>query len=171
MPVTNPWLAGPVPTAKLDRARLEERILNLLSSLNTCVLATAGPDGPLATPMRYYHLDFAILLTASPASPKMRNLSIDPRVCVGIVAPLISQASSRGVQIFGEARIVNPGEPDHGHYWAAYRWESEHVERSRSLADPRCDPLIVIEAQRIVYTEHWLRREGYAPRQHWRAEA
>jgi len=118
MPVTNPWLTGPVPAAKLDRALLEERILNLLSSLNTCVLATGGPDGPLATPMRYYHLDFAILLTASPTSPKMRNLSVDPRVCVGIVAPLVSQASSRGAQIFGEARIVRPGEPDHDHYWA-----------------------------------------------------
>ena len=22
---------------------------------------------------------------------------------------------------------------------------------------------------RVVYTEHWLRRDGYAPRQHWRA--
>jgi hypothetical protein len=70
MPVTNPWLAGPARTAVLDRARLEERILNLLSSLNTCVLATAGPDGPLATPMRYYHLDFTILLTASPRRPR-----------------------------------------------------------------------------------------------------
>ncbi|MFE6855483.1 pyridoxamine 5'-phosphate oxidase family protein, partial [Streptomyces sp. NPDC057674] len=23
------------------------------------------------------------------------------------------------------------------------------------------------EAERIVYTEHWLRREGFAPRQFW----
>ena len=52
MPVTNPWLASSAHTAVLDRARLEERILNLLSSLNTCVLATAGLDGHLATPMR-----------------------------------------------------------------------------------------------------------------------
>jgi len=49
--VTNPWLAGPSPTRRLDRARLEERIVNLLSSQNMCVLATLGPDGPLATPV------------------------------------------------------------------------------------------------------------------------
>lgn len=27
---------------------------------------------------------------------------------------------------------------------------------------------MVIEADRIVYTEHWLRREGFAARQFWR---
>ncbi len=51
MPVTNPWRAGPSPKKRLDRERLEERILNLLPTQNTCVLATAGPDGPLATPV------------------------------------------------------------------------------------------------------------------------
>jgi hypothetical protein len=54
MPVTNPWLAGPTRTGQLSRERLEERILNLLSSQNMCVLATTGPSGPLATPIRYY---------------------------------------------------------------------------------------------------------------------
>jgi hypothetical protein len=80
MPVTNPWLAGPAPTRRLDRERLEERILNLLSSQNMCVLATTGTDGPLATPVRYFHLDFALMFTAAPDSPKMRNLARDPRV-------------------------------------------------------------------------------------------
>jgi hypothetical protein len=27
---------------------------------------------------------------------------------------------------------------------------------------------VVVEAERIVHTEHWLRREGFAPRQTWR---
>jgi hypothetical protein len=43
--VTNLWLAGPAPDKRLDRDRLEERILNLLSSQNICVLATSGPSG------------------------------------------------------------------------------------------------------------------------------
>jgi hypothetical protein len=65
MPVTNPWLAGPTPTRRLDRTRLEERILNLLSAQNMCVLATVVPDGPLATPVRYFHLDFTVVFTAA----------------------------------------------------------------------------------------------------------
>ena len=34
--VASPWLLGPAPTAALARDRLEERILNLLSSQNMC---------------------------------------------------------------------------------------------------------------------------------------
>lgn len=45
MPLTNPWLAGPAPTATLPRERLEERILNLLSSQNLAVIATVNADG------------------------------------------------------------------------------------------------------------------------------
>ncbi|MFD6713821.1 pyridoxamine 5'-phosphate oxidase [Micromonospora sp. TSRI0369] len=168
MPLTNPWLTGPAPTRKLDRDRLAERILNLLSSQNMCVLATVGPDGPLATPVRYYPLGFTLMFTAAPRSPKMRNIAADPRVSVGVFAPLVGLASSRGAQVFGSARVLGPEHPDRARHWAAFRWESEHAERGRSLAEPPEDPLVVIEADRIVYTEHWLRREGYAPRQHWR---
>ncbi|PYC63504.1 pyridoxamine 5'-phosphate oxidase [Micromonospora arborensis] len=168
MPLTNPWLSGPTPVKRLDRERLEERILNLLSSQNMCVLATTGPDGPLATPVRYYPLGFAVLFTAAPRSPKMRNIAADARVSVGIFAPLVGLASSRGAQLFGSARVLDPQHPDHAHYWAAFRWENEHAERGRRLSEPPEDTLVVIEAERIVYTEHWLRREGFAPRQFWR---
>ncbi|MGK5444317.1 pyridoxamine 5'-phosphate oxidase family protein [Micromonospora sp. URMC 105] len=167
MPVTNPWLAGPAPTARLDRDRLGERILNLLSSQNMCVLATVGPDGPLATPVRYFHLDFAVMFTAAPNTPKMRNIAADPRVSVGVFAPLVGQASSRGAQLFGRARVLSEDDPDFAHWWPAVRWQSDHVERSRPLDEPPAGPLVVIEAERIVYTEHWLRRDGYAPRQFW----
>lgn len=169
MPVTNAWLAGPPAHARLDRDRLKERILNLLSSQNMCVLATCGKDGPLATPVRYFHVDFAVMFTAAATSPKMRNLAGDPRASVGIFAPLVGQASSRGAQIFGSAQILSPSDDRFDYYWPAVRWQSDHVERSRSLDDPPLGPLVVIEAQRIVYTEHWLRRDGYSPRQIWTA--
>ncbi len=169
MPVTNPWLSGPTPTGTLPRERLEERILNLLSSQNMCVLATTGPDGPLATPVRYFPLGFTVMFTAAARSPKLRNIAADPRVSVGIFAPLVSLASSRGAQLFGTARVLDAGHPDRAGYWEAVRWENEHAERGRSLSEPPGDPLVVIEAVRVVYTEHWLRREGFAPRQVWRA--
>ena len=54
------------------------------------------------------------------------------------------------------------------HWPAVPPGRNEHVERGRSLAEPPEETLVVIEAERVVYTEHWLRREGYAPRQHWR---
>jgi nitroimidazol reductase NimA-like FMN-containing flavoprotein (pyridoxamine 5'-phosphate oxidase superfamily) len=168
MPLTNPWLAGPAPTARLDRDRLEERLRNLLSAQNMCVVATSGPDGPLATPVRYYSLDLAVIFSASPRSPKVRNIAADPRVSVGVFAPLVGLASSRGAQLFGVARVLSPDDPGHAGYWEAFRWENEHAERGRSLAEPPRETLVVIDPDRIVYTEHWLRREGFAPRQFWR---
>lgn len=167
MPLTNPWLSEPMPACRLPRERLEERILNLLSVQNMCVLATVGPDGPLATPVRFYSLDFAVMFTAAPRSPKMRNIAADPRVSVGIFAPLVGLASSRGAQLFGMARVLAPDHPERDRYWAAFRWENEHAERGRSLAEPPRDTLVVVEADRIVYTEHWLRRGGFAARQFW----
>ncbi|MFB9340029.1 pyridoxamine 5'-phosphate oxidase family protein [Actinoplanes octamycinicus] len=168
MALTNPWLAGPVPTRRLPGERLEERIRNLFSSQNMCVLATSGPDGPVATPVRYYSLDFAVMFTASPRSPKMRNIAADPRVSVGIFAPLHGLASSRGAQLFGKARVLGPDDPEQAPYWEAFRWENEHAERGRPLTEPPAETLVVIDPDRIVYTEHWLRRDGFAPRQTWR---
>jgi nitroimidazol reductase NimA-like FMN-containing flavoprotein (pyridoxamine 5'-phosphate oxidase superfamily) len=165
---TNPWLADPMPAARLPRERLEERILNLLSSQNMCVLATAGAAGPLATPVRYYSLGFAIMFTASARSPKLRNIADDPRASVGIFAPLNGLASSRGAQLFGDARVLPVDHPERDRYWPAFRWENEHAEQGRPLAEPPRDTLVVIEPDRIVYTEHWLRREGFAARQFWK---
>ena len=167
--MTNPWLADPMPGGRLPRERLEERILNLLSAQNMCVLATTGADGPLATPVRYYSLGFAVMFTAAPRSPKVRNIAADPRVSVGIFAPLVGLASSRGAQLFGEARVLAPDDPAREPYWAAFRWESEHAERGRPVTERPQETLVVIDPVRIVYTEHWLRREGYAARQFWRA--
>lgn len=165
---TNPWLSEPASDRQLPRDRLDERIQNLLSSQNMCVLATSGTDGPLATPVRYYSLGFAVMFTAAPRTPKMRNIAAEPRVSVGVFAPLVGLASSRGAQLFGMARVLRPQDSERARYWEAFRWESEHVERGRSLSEPPQDTLVVIEPDRIVYTEHWLRREGFAARQFWR---
>lgn len=168
MPVTNPWLAGPTPERRLPRTTLEERILNLLSVHNLAVIATSNMDGsPAATPVRYYSLVFEIFSTSWNDSAKSRNLQRDSRMSAAIVAPLVGQASSRGAQIFGTARTLDRDHPDANAYWEAFRWQSDHVERGRSLDEPPADPLTVITPTRIVYTEHWLRRSGYAPRQIW----
>lgn len=171
MPLTNPWLSGPAPDVALPRVQLEERILHLLSTQNMAVVATVSADGsPAATPVRYFSLGFEVFYTSWNASQKSRNLRRDPRVSVGIFAPLVGQASSRGAQLFGTARTLDREDPSAQPYWEALRWQSDHVERGRSLDDPPADPITVITPARILYTEHWLRRAGYAPRQSWRAD-
>lgn len=171
MPIANPWLAGPSSQRRLPRDELEERILNLLSTQNMAVVATTDDDGsPVATPVRYFSLGLEIFYTSWNASVKSRNLRRDSRVSAGIFAPLVGQASSRGAQLFGTARTLERDDPDAAHYWDAVRWQSDHVERGRSLSEPPLDPLTVITPKRILYTEHWLRKSGYAPRQTWLTE-
>ncbi len=171
MPLTNPWLAGPAPEGVLPREQLEERILHLLSSQNMAVIATVSPDGsPVATPVRFFSLGFEVFYSSWNASVKSRNLRRDPRVSAGVFAPLVGQASSRGAQLFGTARTLERDDPSAEPYWEALRWQSDHVERGRSLDEPPTDPITVITPTRILYTEHWLRRAGYAPRQTWRAD-
>jgi nitroimidazol reductase NimA-like FMN-containing flavoprotein (pyridoxamine 5'-phosphate oxidase superfamily) len=170
MPLTNPWLADPSSDRELPREQLGERILNLLSSQNMAVIATVRADGaPAATPVRYYSLGMEIMFTSWNAAPKSRNLRRDPRVSAGIFAPLVGQASSRGAQLFGRARTIEREEPEAERYWEAFRWQSDHVERGRDINEPPTDPLTIITPERIVYTEHWLRRSGYSPRQIWNA--
>lgn len=171
MALTNPWLTGPSPDEDLPRDVLEERILNLLSTNNLAVIATVNRDGsPSATPVRYFSLGFEIFYTSWNASVKSRNLRHDPRVSAGIVAPLVGQASSRGAQLFGTARTIERDHPEAEHYWDAVRWQSDWVERGNSVHEPPEDPLTIITPTRILYTEHWLRRSGYRPRQTWRPE-
>jgi Pyridoxamine 5'-phosphate oxidase len=166
--IANPWLAGPAPTNKLTHDRLTERILNLLSSQNMCVLATSGPNGPFATPMHYDNHELTIFMTARAGSPKLRNIANDPRVSVGIFAPLVGEASSRGAQLFGRAEILVPGDDGFDEGMTIYRWQPSAIERGRSLDVVPQNPIVRLTADRIVYTEHWLRREGFAPRQTWR---
>ena len=69
----------------------------------------------------------------------------------------------------GSPAATGADRPQAERYWEALRWQSDHVERGRSLDEPPSDPITVITPTRILYTEHWLRRSGYAPRQTWRA--
>lgn len=162
--------AGEAPAGLLARDALEDRILNLLSSQNMAVIATIDPHGaPAATPVRYYSLGVEIMYTSWNASPKSRNLQRDPRVSAAVFAPLVGQASSRGLPMFGTARTIDRSHPEADGYWEAVRWQSDHVERGRDTNDPPADPLTIITPQRIVYTEHWLRRSGFKPRQVWSA--
>ncbi|MEI2777903.1 MAG: pyridoxamine 5'-phosphate oxidase family protein [Tetrasphaera sp.] len=168
MPLTNPWLADGNPNVDLPRDHLEDRILNLLSSQNVAVVATVNRDGsPSATPVRHSSVGFEICYSSWNASVKSRNLRRDPRVSAGVVAPLVGPASSRGAQLFGTARTLEPDDPRAQAYWQVFRWQSDHVEQGRSLDDPPADPLTVITPTRILYTEHWLRRSGYRARQTW----
>ena len=90
---------------------------------------------------------------------------------IGLFAPLVGQASSRGAQLFGVAEVLLPGMDGYSDGMAIYRWQSDAVERGRPLDQEPSGPMVRVVADRVVYTEHWLRRDGYSPRQFWSRSA
>ncbi|MDR6315873.1 pyridoxamine 5'-phosphate oxidase family protein [Actinoplanes couchii] len=144
---------------------LEESILNLLATHNMCVLATTDPSGaPHATPVRYFADGFDLIVTSLGDSPKIRNLRADPRMSAGVFAPLTTVESSRGAQLFGTARILSPGDEEFESRWRIVTPRIHETERDRFLADPARCVLAVLSPARIVYTDHWQKRDGHPTR-------
>ena len=72
----------------------------------------------------------------------------------------------RNKQLNRKAKLRD--DPQVDTYWDAFRWQSDHAEQGRPLDQPPRDPLTIITPERILYTEHWLRRSGHSARQTWR---
>jgi serine/threonine protein kinase len=83
-------------------------------------------------------------------------------------SPIYQSPTPPANRFFGEAVVVPDGHAQFDHYWQAFRWESEQIEQGRS-PDESPGAVVVVEANRMVYTEHWLRKSGFAPRQFWSA--
>jgi hypothetical protein len=64
--------------------------------------------------------------------------------------------------------MLQPGTQEWAHGMAVLPWEANAAELGRDLHQPPTDPIMKIEPDRVVYTEHWIRRDGFSPRQIWR---
>jgi len=165
---TQHWLhETPWPTGQLPREVLEERIEKLLATHWMAVLSTIGKSGPIGTPVEYYADGLVPYILPQPGSPKLKAMQEDPRICVAVHASNCGWASVRGAQIFATARLVDPGTPEHDHIMSIYHWQKSAVQTGSPLDKPPQIQMLVVEPERIVYTEHWLRKDGYGPRQIW----
>ena len=168
----HPWLKEtPWPTQQLPREELEDRLEHLLAAHWMCVLCTAGKDGPIGSPVEYYAEGLVIYILPQPGSPKVKAMQSDPRICVTVHADNCGWASVRGAQIFARAEMVDPGTPEHDHIMSIYRWQASAVQTGGSLEKPPQIPMLKVDPDRIVYTEHWLRKSGFGPRQIWHRDA
>lgn len=167
----HPWLQEtPWPTKQLPREETERRIEHLLATHWMGVLSTIGKSGPIGSPVEYYSEGRAVYILPQPGSPKLQALRRDPRVCFAVYAENSGWASVRGAQLFGQARLIDPGTDDHVHAMTVYRWESSAAQLGMPLDKPPQVQLVKIDPDRVVYTEHWLRKDGYGPRQIWRRD-
>jgi nitroimidazol reductase NimA-like FMN-containing flavoprotein (pyridoxamine 5'-phosphate oxidase superfamily) len=164
----HPWLAEtPWPTQQLSREELEERIEHFLATHWMGVLSTIGKNGPIGTPVEYHGTGRVVYILPQPNSPKVKAMQNDPRVCFAIYGENCNWASVQGAQMFGNAEFIEPGTPAHEEAMTIYKWQSSAVQLGKPLDKAPQVPLLKIDPERIVYTQQWLRKDGFAPRQVW----
>jgi hypothetical protein len=77
-----------------------------------------------------------------------------------------------GAQFFGTGTLLDPGTPAWELGMKIFKWPASHFELGQPAGSgPPRGQLLRIDPERIVYTEHLLRKEGYAPRQIWLRDA
>ena len=172
MSTAHPWLEDdPWPDAKLPREKLELRIERALTLTNIGVLGTSGKSGAIASPVEYYADGLCLYIFPQPGSPKIKAMQHDPRICFAVANPMAGWASAQGAQLFGNAELLEVGTPEWQHGMRIFKWPGSSWEIGRPLDEPPAGQLLKLNPARVVYTEHFLRKEGYAPRQIWRRQA
>lgn len=173
MSTAHKWLEQePWPTKAMPKEMLEKRIERVLTMTNIGYLGTVRKDGsPIVSPLEFYNDGFSLYLFPQPKSPKLYAIKRDPRVCIAIANPMAGWACVMGAQIFGTATLLDVGTPEWEHGMKVFKWSGSSFELGRSLDTPPQGQLARIDAERIVYSEHLMRKEGYAPRQIWTRDA
>jgi general stress protein 26 len=170
MSLAHPWLEQePWPTKPMPVDMLEKRIERVLTITNIGYLGTTMKNGqPNVTPLEFYNEGFSLYFFPQPGSPKVKAMQRDPRVALAIANPMAGWACIMGCQIFGNATLLDIGTPDWEHGMKIFKWTASNFELGRGVDEVPQGQLARLDAERIVYTEHLMRKEGYAPRQIWR---
>jgi len=170
MSLAHPWLEQePWPTASMPKEMLEKRIERVLTMTNIGYLGTVMKNGaPIVSPLEFYCDGFTLYIFPQPNSPKVHALRRDPRVSIAIANPMAGWACVMGCQIFGTAELLDVDTPEWQHGMKIFKWQASSAELGRQLEVPPQGQLARITPERIVYSEHLMRKEGYAPRQIWR---
>ena len=169
MSVAHPWLEQePWPTKQMSKELLESRIERVITMTNICYLGTVRKDGsPIVSPVEFYNDGMSLYVFPQPNSPKLKAMQRDPRVSIAIANPMAGWACVMGAQFFGKATILDVGTPEWEHGMKVFKWAGSSSELGRPLIEPPQGQLMRMDPDRIVYSEHLMRKQGYAPRQIW----
>jgi len=172
MSIAHPWLEQePWPTKTMSNELLESRIERVLALTNIGYLGTVRKDGsPIVSPVEFYADGMSLYIFPQPNSPKAKAIQRDGRVSFAIANPMAGWACVMGAQLFGTATLLDVGTPEWERGMQVFKYPASNFELGR---DPNAKPqgqLARIDPDRIVYTEHMMRKEGYAPRQIWRPD-
>jgi general stress protein 26 len=171
MSAAHPWLEpANWPKTQMPREQLEERIERVLTITNICYLATLGKNGPIVSPVEFYADGLSVYVFPQPGSPKLKAMQRDPRVSLALANPMAGWACTMGAQLFGQAKLLEVGTKEWEHGMTIFKWPASSFEIGSGLDSPPQGLLMRFDPDRIVYTEHYMRKNGFAPRQIWRRD-
>jgi nitroimidazol reductase NimA-like FMN-containing flavoprotein (pyridoxamine 5'-phosphate oxidase superfamily) len=151
-------------TKAMPKKELEDHIANFLTAQNMCVLATCSDNLPRATPIEYHSKFLTLFFIAEPGR-KLKNIEANPSVSVGVFAPYMGWSSAKGVQISGDAKIIerkNKREFDEG--LSVYQWQKTAAELGIKEL-PESVRLLRVETRKAELVDMSLNEKGYAARQ------
>jgi len=167
--IAHKWLEQePWPTEVMPKKLLESRIERVLTLTNIGYLGTVRKDGsPIVSPVEFYNDGFHLYIFPQPNSPKVHALRRDPRLSFAVANPMAGWACVMGCQVFGKGKLLDVDTPEWEHGMKVFKWVASSFELGKFPVKPPRGQLLRIDPDRIVYTEHYMRKEGYAPRQIW----
>ena len=143
---------------------LEERIIEFLKEQNMCVLATCGDGLPRATPIEYHSKGITIYFVGEPGE-KIKNITDNPNVSIGIFFPYTGWDSAKGAQITGRAKIISRQDLDgFREGLEAYQWENT-AKQLNITEFPKTVDLVRVDPEKIEFIDMSLKKMGYSPRQ------
>lgn len=94
---------------RLPEDELKEKIRRFLKNHRICTLATCSRGKPRSTPVRYRSSDFTIYIFTE-GGGKVHNILENPHVSVSIFGAYSGFQSVAGLQLWGKAEIIKPGD-------------------------------------------------------------
>jgi len=172
MSLAHPWLEEePWPTKVMPKELLEKRIERLFTLTNIGYLGTTMKSGqPSVSPVEHYNDGMSLYFFPQPNSPKEKSMLRDPRVALAMANPMAGWACVMGCQVFGKVTLLEVDSPEWERGMKIFKYPASNFELGRAVDEIPRGRLARLDAERIVYTEHFLRSEGYAPRQIWRKD-
>jgi nitroimidazol reductase NimA-like FMN-containing flavoprotein (pyridoxamine 5'-phosphate oxidase superfamily) len=94
---------------RLTSGALKEKIKAFLKNHRICTLATCSQGVPRSTPVRYRSKDFTIYIFTE-GGGKVKNILDNPHVSVSLYGTYSGFQSVTGLQLWGKAEIIKPGD-------------------------------------------------------------
>jgi hypothetical protein len=138
---------------------LKEQMECFLTEHNTCVLATACQSCVRATPIEYTYMDGCIYML-SEGGEKFANLLRNPKVSIGIYDSYTGMGSIGGMQVTGEAYLVETGSPE---YICLLEHKGLTMEKLSAL--PAVLNLIKIVPGKMELLDSRVAKKGYSVKQ------